>query len=586
MNGSQQNLDRILLEVVQSLTAELDLPGLLSTILQQLAKLVSFDSASIMLLEGDQLELTARLSTFPTDKAPLKLKVIELAHIAEAIAQRHPVRIDDTTSDRRWRKREGNELIRSWLGVPLVADGLVIGLLNISHSAPGHFDSQSEQTASVFAAFAAVALHNAALHSRLQNELAERAHTEAELQEERARLAVRVAEQIAALRAVNQEMARTSRMKDEFLAAMSHELRTPLNVIISMTDLLREEVYGAINDRQLQALERIDRQSKQLLSLISDVLDVARIESGRLELLAQQIDVEAICRACVAQVDFSAKQQHFSLSIQPSLPKMIADERRLRQILTNLLSNAVKFTAKGGRLGLEVMQDDERNCLALTVWDTGIGIDENDLRRLFHPFVQLDGALSRQYEGTGLGLTLIHRLTALHGGSLTIESSKGEGSRFIVRIPFVAVLDHDIAKRTSIAKPDAPTVLLVAGLEHADALLISDLRSTGFYVEITLQDAELQIDEAPDLVIVIGYPPLRHIVRTVKTLRANTLLADRPLIVLTTLQLPGYSEAILAAGATEYLVKPIGKQAFEQLIKTHISFFHTNFKHSQGEKNT
>jgi signal transduction histidine kinase/CheY-like chemotaxis protein len=573
MNGSQQNLEQVLLEVVQSLTAELDLPAMLSTILQQLAKLVSFDSASLMLLEGEQLELTARLSAFPTDDAPLKLQVTELTHIAEAITQRHPVRIDDTASDRRWRKRKGNELIRSWLGVPLVADDQVIGLLNMSHSAPGHFDNQSEQTASAFAAFAAVALHNAALHSRLQSELVERAHTEAEIQQERARLAVRVAEQIAALRAINQEMARTSRMKDEFLAAMSHELRTPLNVIISMTDLLREEVYGAVNDRQLQALERIDRQSKQLLSLISDVLDVARIESGRLELLAQQIDVEAICRACVAQVDFSAKQQRFSLSIQPSLPAMIADERRLRQILMNLLSNAVKFTAEGGCLGLEVMRDESRNCLALTVWDTGIGIDEDDLRRLFRPFVQLDGTLSRQYQGTGLGLTLIHRLTALHGGSLTIESRKGEGSRFTARIPFVAVLDHDIARHTIIARPDAPAVLLVVGLEHADALLVTDLRSAGFRVEITLQDTELQIDEAPDLVIVIGYPPLRHIVRTVKTLRTNTLLADKPLIVLTTLQLPGYSEAIMAAGATEYLVKPLGKQAFAQLIRTHIAYF-------------
>jgi len=439
MNRSQHNLDQVLLEVVQSLTAELDLPVVLSTILDQLARLVDYDSASIMLLDGEVLNPTVRRSVFSIHERSLTLHVAAVPHVYEAISQQRPVLINDTQSDSRWLRRTENERIRSWLGVPLIVSGHVIGLLNISHAEPGHFDSDSVRVANAFAAFAAVALNNAALFHRLQDELAKRANAETELQQERTLLAERVAEQTAALRLVNQEIARTSRMKDEFLAAMSHELRTPLNVIINMTDLLREQVFGEVTPGQQQALERVNKHSKHLLSLISDVLDVARIESGRLGLLAHDVDIDALCRACLLQINTEDKNLAVTYTIDDAQSRVVGDERRLRQILMNLLSNAVKFTGEGGAIGLEAAHDAEHDCLALTVWDTGIGIDATDLHRLFQPFVQLDSSLSRRYEGTGLGLTLVHRLTELHGGSLAIESSKGGGSRFTVRIPWVAV---------------------------------------------------------------------------------------------------------------------------------------------------
>lgn len=571
MNDAQHDLNDVLVEVVQSLTANLDLPIVLSTILEQLAKLIVFDSASIMLIEGDQLTPVARRSIFPVQGRPLSFRVSALAHVEETILQQRPVRIEDTRTDSRWLKRVENESIRAWLGVPLVANGAVIGMLNISHSQPGHFHDADLRIAGAFAAFAAVALNNAALHHRLQAELAERQRAEADLQEERRRLAERVMEQTAALRSANQDMARAARMKDEFMAAMSHELRTPLNVIMSMTDLLREEVYGTINQQQREALHRIDTGGKQLRSLINDVLDVARIESGSLHLEAHAVDIDAFCRTCLAQIDAAAKRQNVTYTIEASLPPIIGDELRLRQILLNLLSNAVKFTAEGGSIGLEVRRDEAHDCLALSVWDTGIGIDDADLHRLFQPFVQLDGSLSRQYEGTGLGLTLIHRLTALHGGSLAVESRKGEGSRFTVRLPWIALLAAPAAlqpaQRSASPATAAPLVHILTGLEHTCDLLAHDLAASGRRVETIFQSSdEVWWEERPDILIVTDQPPLRNTLRKLQTISGSKLLKDIPVIVLASLHLPGDREAILAAGASEYAIKPLSRQEFNRIF--------------------
>ena len=564
MKDGHHDLNRILLEAVQTITADLDPSVVLPRILEELAKLVSYESASIMLLEGDRLSLVERRSIFPLSTQPLQVDIAELPHVHGALSQHRPMYIADASQDSRWRLRPGNENIRSWIGAPLVANGKVLGLLNVSHSKPHYFSDVHVETIDAFAKFAAIALYNAELHRRLQGELLERERAEADLQRERALLAQRLGEQTAALRAANQEMARASRMKDEFLAAMSHELRTPLSVIISMTDLLSEEAYGAITEQQRQALERISQSSRHLLSLISDVLDVARIESGKLHLLAQEVDIDALCRAAIEQVHIDARRLHFTYRIEPDLPPLIADERRLRQVLVNMLSNAIKFTPEGGSFGLEVERDNSHDCLALTVWDTGIGIEENDLQRLFHPFIQLDGRLNRRYEGTGLGLTLIHRLTALHGGSLAIKSRKGAGSRFTVRIPWKAVLEDAPTEKAVDAA--APLVLLVTRLKHAENLLIDALQAARRRVEILLPETEEIPEERPTMVILVGYPPLRNTLRTMRSLEDHASLAQAPKIVLTTLDLPGDREKVLMAGAAGFDLKPLSEQKLQALL--------------------
>lgn len=566
MPEQQRDLSVGLLEVAQTLTTNLDLSVVLPTILDQLARLVSYDSASIMLLEGELLRPVAQRSIFSLNSEPLTIHQHELTHIQAVLAARTPVLIADTEDDVRWISRPGSTMIRCWLGVPLIANNQVIGLLNLSHHTADHFDDHSTQTTGAFAAFAAIALNNAALVQRLQRELAERTRVENELRQERAHLAGRIAEQTSTLRAANQEMAQASRMKDEFLAAMSHELHTPLNTIISMTDILLEETYGALTDRQHRALSAVSSSSKHLLSIIHDVLDVARIESGKLQLLVQEVEVDHLCRVCLGQIIAAEKKQRVTYTIDPSITTIIADERRLRQILLNLLSNAVKFTAEGGAIGLDVQRDEEHDCLMLTVWDTGIGIDESDLHRLFRPFVQLDSSLSRRYEGTGLGLTIVHRLTALHGGSLVVESRKGAGSRFTVRLPRQAVLDKS-DDGPALPSDHHPFVLIVAGLDRASDLLVSHLRTTSHRVEVMLQGADdSPIIGRPDLVIINSHLFSFNIVQTLHNIRKSALLNSAPIVVLSALHLPGDREAALAGGADAYCTKPLSKQEFDQLI--------------------
>jgi len=240
----------------------------------------------------------------------------------------------------------------------------------------------------------------------------------------------------------NEELVRATRLKDEFLANMSHELRTPLNAILGTTESLQEGIFGDLSPSQSGAMTTVDQSSTHLLSLINEVLDLARIESGQIELERTDIDLVPLCESTLAFVRQLAEKKGITLTFEmPSqLPLVHADERRIRQVLINLLNNAVKFTPEGEgqvRLVAEFLEGTEtslgrgrRDLVRVTVCDTGVGIAANDLPKLFKPFVQVDSALNRQYEGTGLGLALVKRIVELHGGSVGVESVVGEGSRF------------------------------------------------------------------------------------------------------------------------------------------------------------
>ena len=254
----------------------------------------------------------------------------------------------------------------------------------------------------------------------------------------------------AQLQRINEELIKATRLKDEFLANMSHELRTPLNAILGMTEILQEQIFGDLNDRQLQSLQTIEKSGNHLLELINDILDVAKVEAGQIKLSCQPCNVETLCQSSLIFI----KQQAFSKNIQvetevpPNLPNINLDERRIRQVLINLLNNAVKFTPNGGKISLKVnyikflgnaaiANGSGMTCdtLKVSVIDTGIGIAPEQIKRLFQPFVQVDSALNRNYEGSGLGLVLVKRLVELHGGEVRLTSELGVGSCFTITIP-------------------------------------------------------------------------------------------------------------------------------------------------------
>ena len=247
-----------------------------------------------------------------------------------------------------------------------------------------------------------------------------------------------VAEQTTELRRVNAGLLQAVRTKDEFLAGMSHELRTPLNAIIGTSEAIREKIYGQVPEPLDEPLDRIDQSAAHLLELITDILDVSKIEAGNLELNTEQVVLEEICTTCIKliQVEATKKQIEIAFSVDVQQKVIEADPRRLRQILFNLLSNAIKFTPGGGQVGLQVREVIDKQMTTFTVWDTGIGIATEDRERVFDSFVQLDSRLARKYDGTGLGLALTRDLVEMHGGKIELVSKLGIGSRFMVYLPW------------------------------------------------------------------------------------------------------------------------------------------------------
>jgi PAS domain S-box-containing protein len=301
-------------------------------------------------------------------------------------------------------------------------------------------------------------------------DVTQRRQAEAALEAERASLARRVAERTADLSVANAELARAVRTKDEFLANMSHELRTPLNAILGLSEALQEGVYGALNTRQLSSLHTIEESGRHLLDLINDILDLSKIEAGKAEMHPEAFGLESLCQASLRMVRQTAMKKHLTVaeSIDPAVETFYTDQRRLKQMLVNLLSNAVKFTPERGTIGLEVVGDAEQQAVHFTVWDTGIGIKPEQLSRLFKPFVQIDSGLSRQHQGSGLGLSLVARLAEMNGGSVAVQSEEGKGSRFTITLPW-----RSEAQDVSGAAEEAMTVSLQkAPLKRA--LLIED----------------------------------------------------------------------------------------------------------------
>jgi PAS domain S-box-containing protein len=236
------------------------------------------------------------------------------------------------------------------------------------------------------------------------------------------------------VRSENLALARSARLKDEFLAGMSHELRTPLNAVIGLSSVLRRRTFGDLTEKQESYLGQIEASGQHLLGLINDVLDLAKLDAEKLEIDLEACVLESVVSEAVDLVRPMAARGGVSVAPVPHTSHLVlGDRRRLRQILVNLCSNAVKFTEPGGEMGVEVETGGDH--VAVTVWDTGVGIDRSKLNLLFEPFQQVDGSLSREREGSGLGLAIASKLASLHHASIEVDSVPGRGSRFTVRLP-------------------------------------------------------------------------------------------------------------------------------------------------------
>ncbi len=400
------------------------------------------------------------------------------------------------------------------------------------------------------------------------------------------KLEQRVADRTAELSMANAELSRVMRSKDDFLSAMSHELRTPLNAILGLSESLAEGVYGDMNTKQVKSINTIAESGHHLLALINDLLDIAKIGAGKMELELTKANVEDVCQASLRFVMEQAQKQKINLKLVMDNQSVMltADERRLKQILVNLLSNAVKFTPNGGSVTLETKCDLESESLMFSVRDTGIGIATEDLKRLFSPFTQLDSKLSRQYAGTGLGLTLVMKLVELHGGSVAVESEIGKGSCFTVRIPckgLDTLNQHNPSGTISLTEitpaetlPSNTPLILVADDNEINLMTVTDyLRANKLRViqaRDGLEAVKMVREHIPSLVLMDIQMPLMDGLDAIAHLRADDKHTDMPIIALTSRAMVGDRERCIAVGANDYLSKPVNMKQLVKTIRAHL----------------
>jgi signal transduction histidine kinase len=317
----------------------------------------------------------------------------------------------------------------SWLGVPMIARDRVVGVISIQSYRKNSFSEEDELLLTAIATQAAVALENANLYRDLEGLTYALEH--------------RVQERTAELRETNLRLLAADRSKNQFLANMSHELRTPLNSIVGFADVLLVKARELLPDKRHGFVRNIRIAGEHLLTLINDILDLSKIEAGKMELHIDEFEVQHALGALERVMHSYAEQQgvRLEIEVEPGVPRLRLDESRLRQILFNLVSNAVKFSHRGGTVTIRVARrgpaESRIHCdsIRIDVIDRGIGMEESELRKIFEEFYQTEDGRRAQRGGTGLGLSLTRNFVELHHGAIDVHSRLGEGSTFTVHLP-------------------------------------------------------------------------------------------------------------------------------------------------------
>ena len=398
-----------------------------------------------------------------------------------------------------------------------------------------------------------------------------------ELEELTQSLEEKVLERTRELERINRELRRANEIKGRFIANMSHELRTPLHSIVGFSEVLLDRAFGDINEKQQRHITNILTSGRHLLHLVNNILDLAKIEAGRIELSPEVFSLKAVIDEVLMVVKHLADKKLIELTtdVSPEVSNFTADKVKFKQVLYNLLSNAIKFTPESGKVGIRTEKLINRDLfpwaikgqefLKLSVRDTGIGIRTEDKERVFDEFEQLDP--SRSTEGTGLGLSLTKRLIEIHGGHVDLESAYGKGSVFNVYLPVVApeiVVEEkpvipEVVPAFSWAAEDAPLILVVEDDLPTSELLTIHLTQAGYRVAHAYDGIEA-IEKAGELqpfVITLDIMlPKKDGWEVLQSLKADSRTSDIPVIIHSIID---NKELGFALGAVDYLVKPVDK---------------------------
>ena len=359
-----------------------------------------------------------------------------------------------------------------------------------------------------------------------------------------------------------------NRHKSEFLASMSHELRTPLNAIIGFSDVLLEKMFGDLNEKQEEYLQDILSSGHHLLALINDVLDLSKVEAGKMELEPGVFNLKELLESSLVMVKERALAHGIMLSVDiaEDIDTFMGDERKVKQIVFNLLSNAVKFTPDKGKVGITAKKTN--NAVQVSVWDTGIGIAAEDQQRIFEEFQQVGKGLAEKTEGTGLGLTLSKKFAELHGGTIWVNSTPGRGSTFTFTLPVAEAVDHTplpVRQQETVTEaqeaPSADSLVLVIEDDAKAAELLRLYLSEAGYSVALAHDGTEGLEKVkrlrPSAVILDVLLPKVDGWAFLTQLKADPMTRDVPVIVTSIVDQKSKGFAL---GAAQYLVKPVHKE--------------------------
>ena len=538
-------------EVGQAISSTLEVDTVLATIVSRAVQITGLDSGSIYEYdeEAEEFHLRATEHADPGMLAALRDTSIRKGEgaVGRTAVTGEAEQVSDI-EDRAYQTRLRDTLLRggyrALLAVPLIRDEQVIGALAVSRKRPGPFAADVVELLNTFAAQSALALQNA----RLFRDVADKGRQ------------IEVANQL----------------KSQFLANMSHELRTPLNAIIGVTEMLHEDARGLGRDDEIEPLERVLRAAHHLLALINDILDLSKIEAGRIELHLESFAIGPLVADVASTLGTLALKNRNRVVVDcpREIGTMRADVTRVRQALLNLASNAAKFT-EDGTVTIRVRRTIEsgRAWMTMAVSDTGIGLTREQTGRLFQEFVQADASTTRKYGGTGLGLAISRRFCQMMGGDIGVESEPGRGSTFTIRLP----ADADGSEATpgpreatalpTTRQPASAAILVVDDDPTVRELLERHLTREGFSVVAAsggfeglrlareLQPAAITLDVMmPDM---DGWTVLAAI-------KGDPTLADIPVVLVTIVDEKnrGYS-----LGASEYMVKPIDRERLVGVLR-------------------
>jgi two-component system NtrC family sensor kinase len=403
----QQTATADVLKVISRST--FDLKSVLQTLVESAARLCDADKGTITRQQAGvffRAEAYGFSQEFIDYVRTVPIEPERGSAFGRALLERRVIHIPDVEADPEYTFTEALRLgsYRTTLAVPMLRDGVAIGVLALTRSEVRPFTDKQIELATTFADQAAIAIENVRLFDEIQDK--------------------------------SRQLAEASQHKSQFLANMSHELRTPLNAIIGVSEMLREDAEAAKQD--LEPLDRVLGAARHLLALINDILDLSKIEAGRMELQLEDFALAPLIDSAVKTIEpLAAKNSNqLVLRCDGAIGSLHADSMRLRQALLNLMSNANKFTERG-TISVEARQaqDNGRDWVSIAVADTGIGMTPEQMGKLFQEFSQADAATTRKYGGTGLGLAISKRFCQMMGGDITVESALGRGSTFTIRLP-------------------------------------------------------------------------------------------------------------------------------------------------------